>query len=964
MKNSNQADNVYSLKFILWVIFYCYSTFSALIFQQLLLPLFPAFHGGSGLIGGGDSVYFNDMALRLADSIRSYGWNEWTIWPTSGVTGNVSILAALYVIFGNDPGVIIPVNAAIHATSGLFVYLLARLLWPGRVGTYSGILAATLFVIFPSALNWYAQNNRDGFAILGMLIIFYSWLHGMKHENVFKSSIWIAAGTISGLVIFVFVTPYNVKLQIISACIFVIITSFSRSLKHRLRLCVCFIVSVMLLMLVNHYIPQSARVEYNPGLIEGSNWKWEKCDVLPDKVDNTFENMAKIRLNNILYSKKVEARSLVDENVRPNSVISVLAYIPRALQIAILAPFPNKWLGSKSIVHIVSTGETFIWYFFIPGLFLAFYYNRRFVLLYLMALNAIVFLAIYGFSFPNIGTLYRIRYLYLFILMLIGVMGWMELARRKYGEKINNISFRTDMEETIGGPIETTHEAILPQTRSIIATAGFTVITFTFLSNVLFVARDIILARWFGLGNELDAFFIAMIVPMFLVTVMSVPVGTIMVPPLLGFFKSRSHEKAQQLITVCSTMIFCSMVVICLLLLFFSHYYIPVLGWGFTEEKMAQSQNMLIIVLPLLFFSGFVILGNSILNARQKFALPALVQAIVPIIAIVTLLIVARQIGIYAMAIGMCIGQIANLLIVGYFVHKEGFTILPEVLPSRIRNMINNSSEQLKNFVSQYTPLVFSSIFVSLVLPVNNVIAASLSAGSVSAFNLGMKFIVFFTGLIGTGIATVMLPYFSSYFARNRIIDVRRELSFFLFIVTVIPIPLTVIMYFLTGPMVRLIFGGGAFTLENIDTVKRVIEYGIIQLPFFCMNMLFVKYANAKQKNALIMISSFLGLTLNVILNFVFIGRMGVGGIALASSLSVMFSTILLIVVGHRYNDVSWVDVIFTTLTWLLFLTILLCYHFRSMSGVIIASTSLTLTVVYHLVELFEHKPSTERRAP
>ena len=406
------------------------------------------------------------------------------------------------------------------------------------------------------------------------------------------------------------------------------------------------------------------------------------------------------------------------------------------------------------------------------------------------------------------------------------------------------------------------------------------------------------------------------------------------------------------------------MVVICLLLLVFSRYYIPVLGWGFTGEKMAQSQNMLIIVLPMLFFSGFVILGNSILNARQKFALPALMQAIVPIIAIVTLLVMARQIGIYAMAVGMCIGQLLNLLIVGHYVRKEGFTIFPEMFPSTIRKMINRSSEQLKGLLSQYTPLVFSSLFVSLALPVNNVIAASLSAGSVSAFNLGMKFIIFFTGLIGTGIATVMLPYFSSYFTRNRIMDVRRELSFFLFLATAIPIPLTIIMYFFTGFVVRLIFGGGVFTMDDMGTVTRVVEYGIIQLPFFCTNMLFAKFANAKRKNTLIMISSFLGLALNVILNFVFIGRMGVGGIALASSLSVMFSTALFIVVGHRYNDVSWVDVIFTALTWLLFLTILLCYHFRSMSGVIIASTSLTLTVVYHLVEFFEHKPSTERSTP
>lgn len=48
---------------------------------------------------------------------------------------------------------------------------------------------------------------------------------------------------------------------------------------------------------------------------------------------------------------------------------------------------------------------------------------------------------------------------------------------------------------------------------------------------------------------------------------------------------------------------------------------------------------------------------------------------------------------------------------------------------------------------------------------------------------------------------------------------------------------------------------------------------------------------------------------------------------------------------GLRHNEVNRVDVVFITLTWLLFLTTVLCYHFASMSGVVIASASLVTTV-------------------
>jgi len=959
------------MKFILWVVFYCYSTFTALIFQKIVLPLFPAFHGGGGLIGGGDSVLFHNVAVKLAGSIHTYGWSQWVLRPTSGATGNVSFLAALYVLFGNDPTLIIPFNTMMHATSGLLVFLIARILWPGKVGTYSGIITASLFIAFPSALNWYAQMHKDGFAILGMLVIFYSWLEGTQHASGIRRVIWIVTGTLVGLLLVIYVRPYNIKLLIMSGSV-LSLTVWTylicrKKMKNALALTGMFCIFIIVFMVINSYMPKIAPIENRDILVgnfkdEGIHWNWKRSRSIPATIDKLIENTTLIRVTNIYHTKLVKAQSVIDENVMPENAWSAIAYLPRAAFVAIFAPFPNKWLESSSMTRLVSVGETAVWYLLVPGVFLAFWY-RRSLPLFLMVLNAILFLTILGFANPNMGTLYRFRYLYLFILMLTGVMGWVELARRKCGESFKKVSFRKNVEGSETERGDPVYETDPLSARSSVITAGFAVVVFTLLSNVLLVARDVVLARWFGLGNELDAFFIAMIMPMFLVTVLSIPIGTVVIPPLISSFSGGSKKKTQQLITLCSTMIFCTMLLLTLLLYISSRYYLPVLGWGFSVEKILQSHRILMIVLPILFFSGFVILGNSILNARQKFALPALVQAIVPIIAIIVLFVAAKQIGIYAMAIGMFAGQLVNLFVVDHYVRKEGYRIFPTVRPSAVRDLCKRSSGELKVLLSQYMPLVLAALFVSLALPVNNTIAASLAPGSVSAFNLGTKFIVFFTGLIGTGISTVMLPHFSSYFARNRIVDVKRELSFFLFLSTVIPIPLTVAIYLFTGPMVSLIFGGGLFTVNDIGTVTKIMEYGIIQLPFFCTNILLVKFANAKRKNTLIMMTSLSGLVVNIVLNFVLIGKMGVAGIALASSLSVVLATALFIIVGHRYSDISWVDATFIALTWLLYLTVLLYHHYSNIPGIIVTAALLVATIIYHLMKFFEHKLISEHRA-
>jgi len=919
---------------------------------------------------GADSVFFHNVAVKLADAIRTHGWSQWALRPAEGATGNVSILAALYAIFGNDPSLIIPLNAAVHASSGLLVFLIARLLWPGRVGVYSGLITATLFIMFPSALNWYAQVHKDGFAILGMLIIFYSWLKGAQHSALSRRLLWIVLGTFAGVVLVAFVRPYNIKLLMMSGGVLCLVVWVHLVLGKRiikaLSLTGLFCIFIVVFLIINSYMPKIDPIEKKDELIglfkgQGIEWNWKRSKAIPLTVDQLFENTTLIRVTNIYHVRLVKAQSAIDEDARPDNIWSAIAYLPRAALIALFAPFPDKWFESISVIRLVSVAETAIWYLLVPGVFLAFWY-RRSLQLFLMALNALVFLTILGFANPIVGTLYRFRYVYLFVLMLIGVMGWMELVRRRYGEKFKNFKFRRNDEDfrtERGDPLS---EADPLNSRSTIITAGFAVIVFTLLSNVLLVARDVVLARWFGLSNELDAFFVAMIVPMFLVTVLSIPVGTVMIPPLMSSFRDESGKRTQQLITLCSTTIFCTMFFLSLLLYVFGRYYLPGIGWGFSGEKIVLSQRILVIVLPILFFSGFVILGNCILNARQKFALPALAQAVVPVIAILALFAAAKQIGIYAMAAGMLLGQLVNLFIVDHYVKKEGYTIFPRIRPSAIKELYRRSSKELKNLLSQYAPLVFAALFVSLALPVNNAIAASLAPGSVSAFNLGMKFIIFFTGLIGTGISTVMLPHFSSYFARNRVVDAKKELSFFLFLATVIPIPITVVIYLLTGPMVNLIFGGGLFTVKDIGTVARIMEYGIIQLPFFCTNMLLVKFANAKKKNALITITSLSGLIVNILLNLVFIGKMGVAGIALASSLSVVFSTALFIVVGHRYSDISWVDATFTALTWLLYLTVLLYHHYNNVPGIIVTALFLVSTIVYHLMRFFEHKLLPEHR--
>ncbi len=121
---------------LLWVIFFCYAVVAALLFQKILLPLVPSLHAGQGLMSN-DPSFFHSMAVQITETIRSDGWGSLHIWADY-TAGNVAVLACLYTLFGPDPSLIIPINAAFHAAGGVLIFLLACELSPGKVGRYGG----------------------------------------------------------------------------------------------------------------------------------------------------------------------------------------------------------------------------------------------------------------------------------------------------------------------------------------------------------------------------------------------------------------------------------------------------------------------------------------------------------------------------------------------------------------------------------------------------------------------------------------------------------------------------------------------------------------------------------------------------------------------------------------------------------------------------------------------------------
>lgn len=936
-----------------WLFAFFYAMALSMIFQKAVLPLLPALHAGLGLMKN-DALLYHQSALILADNIRLHGWSAWSLWSAqTNTTGNVAVLSALYAIFSPNPALIIPVNAFFHATSAAMLLLIGRELWPGRVGNVAGLIAATLFIVFPSALSWYSQPLKDSYVIAGIVLIFFALIMILRPAPL--KGDWLAAvfSFTAGVLLVAFVKPYYLKLLflaiLLAGCLVTIHTYWTKS-PQRIRVLSFYglaaTILVAAMIFTKPYLFAYASGENYAGEVvvtpAGGKWNWQRSEWLPDLVEKNMEIAAKTRAGMIAFNQQVGAGSLIDEEKVPNSASKSFLYLPRALQVGLFAPFPDTWLQKISATRLLAVAETICWYLIAPGLIFALLY-RRSLPMWLAIGFASFFLTIFSFVTPNIGTLYRYRYAFEFLLIVTALGGWLQFylnwRERKREPAVGSIEGEPEIEIVVDQS-----KLVRPQqgfSKNKLISTALIVSLLTLIAYMGFFARDLFMIRSLGAGNELDIFFLGSMIPMFLISMISMPVGTSIIPVYTALLRSADRSAAINFIAGVWAYQTLFMAAISIVLYALSPLLFWMLGWQYSGEKLSEIQYVMNIYLLIMLLGGLIIIINSVLNAEGKLVFPAIAQLVVPVVAISSFVMFGPTYGIYAAAYGMLSGQIANLILVMIALGNRG---LPNLLKPDLTLVRQNFP------FDQYSIFVAVALSTALYVPLANTIAAHLPAGSVAIIGMGIKFVMLITGVIGMGITTVLLPYFSNLAARSHHLKAQADLSLFLLLATVVSVPLALGLRLVAAALTYRLVAGSTMADTDINEMIRTIQYGIAQLPFFVCSLIAIKYISAYQRTGILILSSVIGLVLTILISLILVGYIHVSGISLAMTIALVFSTTILVwYVGHL-KHLPIYDSILIFVNWIVFVALFVGLHFHMIKGLIV------LGVVYLLLTIANWK--------
>jgi len=407
----------------------------------------------------------------------------------------------------------------------------------------------------------------------------------------------------------------------------------------------------------------------------------------------------------------------------------------------------------------------------------------------------------------------------------------------------------------------------------------------------LALGKEMLVARSFGASNELDAFYVAWLLPNFLGAVAGDSFESAFMPTYVEVQRT-GHRTAQRLLSSVTVLNFALLAAVSLLLLLSQVWLLPVIGSGLEPAKIVLARQLLFILVVQLCVIGLISTWRTVLNAHEQFAFTAIAPAMNPLAIALVLVLAGSSFGVYGLAVGTILGATGELVFYGYALRRIGIPLIP-----RWRGF----DAPLRGVLRQYAPMVAGCLLVCSTTVVDQAMAAMLGAGSVSALNYATKLIAVPLSIGAYSLSTAMLPNFSRLSADQDWSGMRDTLASYTRLIVLLALPLVCFFIYFSEPLVTLLLRRGAFTQQNAHLVARVQTLLCLQLPFSTISILYLKALSSLKCNFLLMWGTAISVAANAGLNLLLMKLIGLPGIALSTSLVQALSCCYLsLVVYHQ----------------------------------------------------------------
>lgn len=425
-----------------------------------------------------------------------------------------------------------------------------------------------------------------------------------------------------------------------------------------------------------------------------------------------------------------------------------------------------------------------------------------------------------------------------------------------------------------------------------VAKAAVGLMAATLMAKILGFGRELALASAYGASGTSDAFLVAMNIPAVIFSAIGTSLGTAFIPLYCDLEAKEGKEASLKF----SNNVLNIVVLLCLIAslvgVVFTGPIVKLFAVGFKGETLTQAIYFTRVLILGMAFLGMSYIMMAFLQVKENFVIPGLMSVPYNVLIIISIFF-SVTINPNLLPWGTLFGLSLQFIFQYPFARKKGF---------KYRPYINLKDEHLRKMLWLVGPVLIGVAVTQVNSIVDRTIASTLVEGSISALNYATKLNQFVMGMFIVSISSVIYPMLSKLSTENNQKQFKESIVTATNVVTLIIIPISVGAIILAHPIVKLLFQRGEFDARATQmTAIALIFYSIGMLGFGLRDIL-GKVFYSLQDTKTPMINGIIAMGLNIVLNLAFVKytNMGLGGLALATSISSLLTIVLLSVSLRR----------------------------------------------------------------
>ncbi len=417
-----------------------------------------------------------------------------------------------------------------------------------------------------------------------------------------------------------------------------------------------------------------------------------------------------------------------------------------------------------------------------------------------------------------------------------------------------------------------------------------------FLSRVIGVIREMVIAAVAGANADVDAYRVAFVLPEILNHVLASGFLSVTFIPIFTQYLAKDDETgAWNIFSIILTTFGCLLAILVVFSMVFTPHILPFLALGRQDPEflnMAGYMTRIILPAQLFFFAGGLLMAVQF--AKEQFWIPALAPLIYNLGIICGGLFLGPRIGVAGFSWGALAGAfVGNFMVQIAGARKVGLRFKPK---------FNMRHKDLKRYIMLTLPLMLGLTMVFSMEIFSKFFGSYLPEGGIAWLDFAKTIMMMLVGILGQAVGVAAFPYLARLAAEKRWDDMNQMFNTLLRHLATLVIPTATLMFVLRTEIVRILFERGDFLPKDTQMTAIALSGMLVGAVAITAMTVVNRGFYAMQNTLLPAVYGTIAVVASLPIYWFGLKMFGLFGVALAISMSAIIQVVLLFAIWNRHS--------------------------------------------------------------